>query len=991
MIPVKLTFAAFGPFLKKQELDFSRLGANRMFLITGKTGSGKTTIFDAICFALYGETSGSLRSPEQMKSDFSGSGDRCFVEYTFETGSKTYTVYRSPAQLAAKQRGDGERMLPAAAWLRKEDTGEEISGVTAVNTAVQEILGITADQFCKIVLLPQGEFRNFLDANSAERQKIFRSIFHSEIFDRFTEILRKKEAELSARFAESEHRIAGFLQAVPGGIPTDSPLSYAESAAWIEQRLTQIQAENEKLEEHRQLLSQKRSAIHLEEAKLVNQKFSELAQNQNILSNLKKREPEMLDSKKLANRLQEARLLKLREDAVVQSEEQITAIQTGLLRAGNAVAQLVPKKEEAARLLAQAEKAGEQLPALNGKLASFSVIEAQLSDLAKLEAEQREISRQCVKLRRQSEILAILENRAGLLAETERFSTLRESFRQLDTAVHRLSGAEAAHQQAKSVYLTAYARFLDGQAGILASRLKSGQPCPVCGSCEHPHPAESKAEIPSEKEVETLRLAAEKAAQQYADLHTAAQKIWQKTAFLTEADDRPFPSFEEIAERVEILQEWMEPIAAQAAETAKQLQQIEESLQNRVELSTLAQAKYRDPAFLQQKSGEIRSQLSAQEEKLQTKMDDAERLQKEIPSEFDSSEALSVARQKTEEQIHTIQADNENANRLLRQAETELARETERQKTLSAQLAAEEETRSARQKEFDAQYAALGYESMDSYRADLRELPTLETRLAEWERFRRELERTAAVAEKLQSETQGLTPYPLAQMQQQADELDAALAQSARDIAAAQAEAGVLQNLTEGLKAEISRLTSIREELQDVSAAARTARGENRYNLNFERYVLSGFFDQIVESANLRLQKMSSGRYSVSRKGEKSKGRKPSGLDLEVLDVNTGKYRDTNTLSGGESFLTSLSLALAVAEIITRYSSGVEINTMLIDEGFGSLDADSLEIAMDSLASLQTGSRLIGIISHVETLAHYIPAKLAVTSSRQGSSAEFIC
>ena len=214
MTPLKLTLCAFGPFRQEQTLDFSELGGQKMFLITGKTGAGKTTLFDAIVYALYGEASGSLRMPEQLKSDFSGPSERCFVEYTFETGGHVYTVNRSPAQTLTKLRGEGERSVAASALL-KLDTGEEISGVRDVDKKIESIMGIDGEQFRKIVLLPQGEFRKFLDAGSNERQLIFRSIFGTEIFGRFTELLKQQEAGFLEQRKVLSQSLYGLAKAIP--------------------------------------------------------------------------------------------------------------------------------------------------------------------------------------------------------------------------------------------------------------------------------------------------------------------------------------------------------------------------------------------------------------------------------------------------------------------------------------------------------------------------------------------------------------------------------------------------------------------------------------------------------------------------------------------------------------------------------------------------------------------------------------------------------
>ncbi len=997
MTPLKLVFAAFGPFRRRQELDFSELGGSRMFLITGKTGSGKTTLFDAICYALYGEASGALRRADQLKSDFAGTEERCFVEYTFEAGGRVYTVSRAPTQQLARQRGEGERTVQTTASLRY-DTGGEISGVTAVNHAILEILGINAEQFRKIVLLPQGEFRSFLDADSRKRQEIFRSIFDTQIFAAFTDCLKAEEAALREQYEHSFHLLAALVRSVPlrseelDRLLGCEPLPVASIAAEIDRLIAQRTGQAAQIKKQSEELVRQRAAIHLEEAQMVNRKLTEYSESQANLRSLTAGLPEMEREKARIDRLAGVRLLKLREDAVVSVETRLTAAQLDLDRIKAEYARLLPEKKKAEEALREAQAAQNRLPALQEEKNRLGRIQDKWKELEKQEVAQKTASgkrQQCI---RRMEILKLLQERCHAAERAKGSSAAADSLTELRRMLLQASQARETHLAAKEAYLTGYSRFLDGQAGILAQTLQDGTPCPVCGAVHHPNPAALAQGTPAQAEVDHLRQRADKAAEQLSAAGAAAAESWQRASLRLEAENLPLPALELLTESPDKLDEAAAPVFEAVRQAEQERLRAEEILlQQQVGQKIWNDPKFQNSDFLEQKIGELRQEYAEYHGAMQAAIQAAARLAEEIPPEYREKETLPGRLSAIDREISAISAALDEANHLLRRMAGEESRLAATQTALSEQVKQADAERREKQEEFDLYFQKAGYCGMEHYRADLRELPSLERRQKAYEEFQKRLTRARAVSDRLAAETEGLHPFPLEEMTVQAETLDREIQDATRRAAALEADLQSAGRTAKQIAQERKQLEMLTSRYQTAAALSKAAGGNNPAALSFERYVLSGFFDQIVESANLRLQTMSSGRYFLSRKGEKGRGRRPSGLDLEVLDVNTGKYRDTNTLSGGESFLTALSLALAVAEVITEYSGGVEINTMLIDEGFGSLDADSLEVVMDALQQLQGGSRLVGIISHVETLAHYIPAKLAVTATRQGSFAQFHC
>ncbi len=995
MIPVKLTLAAFGPFRQKQTLDFSELGGQRMFLITGKTGAGKTTLFDAIVYALYGMASGSLRTPDQMKSDFSSPSEQCFVEYTFETGGHTYTVYRSPAQTLSKLRGEGERFVGASALLQL-DNGEEISGVREVNMKIQEIMGINGEQFRKIVLLPQGEFRKFLDANSNERQAIFRSIFGTEIYGRFTDHLKRQEAALTESYRQIRQTLNGLAQAIPNqdetlqGLLAADILPYQEIQTYLQQRLEKYQVSIVSRKEQIKKTTSQRESLQLERAELVNQKLSEREKVQQQLSLFQKQLPDMEKEARALERLNEVRLLKLREDSVTATEKQLAALEVSWHQARKESADLAAKKKQAAQQLQEAQDDQAKIPSLHQEAAALEQIKVQLMKLKALETEQRTLSALREKQSRQKEILELFEERVQKKALRDQTAQIAAALEELDGGITKIRDAQENFANHRENFLSAYRQFLNGQAGILASQLKDQEPCPVCGSCQHPHKAHLLEGTPSQQQVDVLRVQMEKASQQNGKTVSSVQKIWQKAALYLETTETALPPLEQLLENPEEIKQYQVPAFNAANQAQNAYNQAESVLRQRAPRA-VDDPQYQEPERISKLLSDIGQKLAQTLGQLESVTQSAQQLLDEIPKQYTDLTALEEEQKTIQKSIQEITDYYEKANQNLHALETEEGRLKERILSLEEQMDSEETKRDSQQRDFARQFSQIGYSNMEEYRADLLELPDLDNRKRQYELFHSQLERTTAVYEKLEQETAGWTPFPLEEMRNTAAQLDQQTKEWTQLLTEEQAFYQSVNGIFTQMEQHHQKLEKLEPKLQIISSIAGTAQGNNAYNLSFERYVLSGFFDQIVQSANVRLEKMSSGRYSMSRKGGRSRHRRASGLDLEVLDINTGKYRDTSTLSGGESFLTALALALAVAEVITQVSGGVEINTMLIDEGFGSLDADSLETAMDALQNLQSGNRLVGIISHVESLAQHIPAKLAVTSSPQGSSAKFQC
>ena len=421
----------------------------------------------------------------------------------------------------------------------------------------------------------------------------------------------------------------------------------------------------------------------------------------------------------------------------------------------------------------------------------------------------------------------------------------------------------------------------------------------------------------------------------------------------------------------------------------REIASIEEQLRLLEAESTLQNENCLSLDFLAAQKSQIENKHAANEAKEQALAGSLQELEAKIPE--GPREDFPMQREALQREISYINREVLDAQSAYQAAALQKDRLEKQLESLSASKSEETVRLQEAKKAFLQELSAAGYRDADSYRAEKQSLPSLPQLEAEMKDYEDALRRNEILQEQLTAEVGSKTPYPLEEMRQRQETLSQTVAQMEDTFLRLQSSIQQDEKALCYLKQNLASLQKADEQFRTVGTLYKLSAGMNQKNLSFEWFILGSFFDEIIQNANLRLLSLSSGRYSVSRKQEKEKGRRASGLDLEVLDIYTGKYRGTNTLSGGESFLTSLALALAVADVISAVSGGVEVNTMFIDEGFGSLDAQSLEIAVESLLSLREGGRLIGIISHVQSLIDYIPARIEVAASPKGSIVKTIC
>lgn len=984
MKPLHLTLHAFGPFEGTQTIDFSRFFDDGIFLITGKTGSGKTTIFDAISFALYGEPSGSVRQSDSLKSDFAPLGETCWAELCFLSQNEKYTVRRTPQQTVLKRNGEPRSLSSTAAVTLPN--GEIISGKNEVDQKIIEILGLTKDQFRKIVLLPQGEFRSFLDADSKTRQEIFRRIFSTEQYAHFTEMLGEQSKALERRCRELSAAEQGVLRTIASedeeirslldADPIDLPRLTKKLGENIASRKREAGAQKTELDTLRQELS----SIDLQRAERINQKLQALAETQSALSQLERQRPQYQQKKQRALRLRRVQALALLERQAQDGKERLDGIISRLEETERALPAAKEAFQAASTRSQKAQRSQLKLPDLSARLAALDSAVQLLDEIAKKESERSQCRAAGDTFAQQLQMLERLTRRAGLHAQAAELSEKQQKLATLPQIVKTYRQAVETADRAGAQYLEILNRYAFRQAGELAKNLRPGEPCPVCGSREHPHPASLEG-LPTQAEMD-------KSHQKMLSLREEAQ---EQTVECTRAlsyieedgwdikNDGLLPLIEK------------ETLAAREEEEAlrREIASIEEQLRLLGAESTLQNENCLSLDFLAAKKVQIENKQAANEAKEQTLAESLQELEAKIPE--GPREDFPMQREALQGEIASINREALDAQRAYQAAALQKDR---LEKQLESLLTAKEEETGRLEeakKAFLQELSAAGYQDAGSYREEKHSLPSLPQLEAEMKDYEDALRRNEILREQLTAEVGGKTPYPLEEMRQRQETLSQTVVQTEAAYLRLQSSIQQDEKALCYLKQNLASLQKADEQFRTVGTLYKLSAGMNPKNLSFERFILGGFFDEIIQNANLRLLSLSSGRYSVSRKQEKEKGRRASGLDLEVLDIYTGKYRGTNTLSGGESFLTSLALALAVADVISAVSGGVEVNTMFIDEGFGSLDAQSLEIAVESLLSLREGGRLIGMISHVQSLVDYIPARIEVAASPKGSTVKTIC
>jgi exonuclease SbcC len=1028
--PIKLTVQAFGPYAAEQVFDFAALEGRSFFLIHGPTGAGKTSILDAIFFALYGVASGA-RDPREMRSDHAKADCPTEVTFDFSIGADRYRIRRQPEQeRRSKQKGGTSTVVAkptATLWKSRfsrpgrgasDNVGASADGavledgVAKVNDRVERLLGFKVDQFRQVVMLPQGMFQKLLLSNSADREKILEALFAVENYGQIEAALKaataqmKREREDTAKLQRETLRAAGVEQKVQLVIRrSETETLRAAAEGEVEALRAAKLVAQEALAAARQVAERisERERAKAEMAKLAARR-AEFAQKQVQYQSACKAATLVQFEEEVIRRMREAgaaverlelakKALELATKARVEADallERETTREPEREAARQQVLRLEQLAEKVRELAAAAKAVGDaQQEAERANKARVegerslakarTLVEAEQKRAAELEAAFAQLTALVMRVK---ESQAALDSRKALEA---RQKELAESTARLDKTRAALPRVAQNLAWARQTLDDHQARWNRGQAALLARSLQTGEPCPVCGALDHPQPAHSAEELPSEDRLRQATEAVDRLtkehgelqadlARQEAELAAVSAVVSQLGQTLGMRIDKPVHVLEDELKALEVERERAEDAgikldtARHAVDSAK--------AQEVTATARLAQA----DALLVTVSGNLKA--------AQAILADRENA---VPKELRGAGALDRERQRAAELRKRLE-DALTAAR--KQAEEAAISFTGKRADVASATQLADATRTTYEmlrQQFRDRCLEAGFADHAAFKAAKLTDDALEALDGEIRDYHVAIQSAKERLERAQSAAPGNLAAPdLAQLTtadstaQQALEAKinqaAQLAQQIKTIDAALARLTELE----------SKLASLDEQYLVIGAVADAANGKNDYNMTFQRYVLGVFLDEVLNAATLRLRTMSRGRFLLGRVTETASGRGAAGLDLQVHDTHTSTLRPVSTLSGGESFLASLSLALGLADVVQSYAGGIRLETIFIDEGFGTLDPESLDLAIRALRDLQKGGRLVGIISHVTELREWIDARLEVTAGRSGSVARFV-
>ena len=872
MKPVELRISGWGPYKELQTIDFTRMEERGLFLITGATGAGKTTIFDAIMYALYGCMSGEVREKGSVRSDFAKPDTPTFVELSMTHKGESYHIYRNPEYLRPRKRkgADGKELTKEKekAILTLPD-GSSVEGSSEVTRKIEELLCLDYRQFKQISMIAQGEFTKLLTASSQEKTKIFRQIFDTGLYERIAQLLKERS---NAIYKE----VSGYRHKMDEDVELYHPL---EESAEVFAAL--VQGEAYDYEAVLAFLKEEKKRIGKEEKEVLAQ-YQKLEERTLVLNGkLVEAQKAAELQKSLERETERKQLLDHRKEEMQQKEILLwKADRAGEIRQQELLC------EESAK---QIDKIKQQIRHLQEET---GLREQQILSLQKLPEYQADFEAACELQEKLSEQERESEHNIKLCKQLE------AQLKQLQEVYLKLEQEELF---ARQTYEETEHRYRHNLAGILASELEENRPCPVCGSLHHPAPAAVTEE------------------------HLTREKVDQaKKAWLQKQEKTMRQHGETMAARGK---------AEQAKEKGCELMKTIGQLQERKE----------------QLPGEIKVLLSKY-------------TRKSFEGELNRLLQLRVERAEKQEQILTLQEELQKGQELFRE----------------------------REEERDILLTKYGFASREEYQGSLLSKEQIEAGKRELQDYEKNCRANEELLQHLKEQVQELV---LADPVKLKEELKEALEEK-RAVQQMLSKKQESRNLTErtysSLKTKLAGLKETMERYTLVKGLDDLANGNNKKRLVFEQYVLISCFEEILYAANLRLQTMSAGRYELRRVRGIVDARSKDNLEMEVLDYYTGKYRSVKTLSGGESFKVSLSLALGMSDVIQAQSGGIRVETMFIDEGFGTLDGESLDQACLVLQGLTESNRLIGLISHVPELSEKIPDQIRIHKTNTGSYAEVV-
>lgn len=1003
MMPISLTLSAFGPYPDTITIDFESFQEDGLFLITGPTGSGKTMIFDAMIFALYGKTSGQIRQTDSLRCDHALNEIPTFVEFSFSLHQQNYTIKRNP-----KYYLEGKKTPKQPSALLTLPDGKMVEGIKEVNQKMISLLGVDDQQFKQICMIAQGEFTKLIMASSDEREKVLRELFHSETYQKLEEklkvhlktyqdkydLLLNKRKDLMQELQVEDHQ--EYLSKQTKLIASQQK-EYDDLKKDLDQKKQQLQLyrlQNQRLIQLKDLKQQfqdlkkqendyqklNKTVDTLKKAQETNYLYISYIKQQKKLQTLKLNQEDFLKQlKKLEKDYQEKKVQADSLDYKQQTKEKLQNQIQETKQLINQIYQYQNDYQNLQTLKQQYRMLDEEHKLFLKKKEKFE--NGLQRDQERIQSEQQVqskyelIKQQYVRLNEQKvKVHQLSDYYDQILKLNENKSDLQEEYTVVEKQVDH---EKMQYNQMEKLYFRK-------QAGIFALQLKENQPCPICGSLHHPHPAQiEKEDITKEK----LDQQAKKVKQQEHRLQDILQKILlsnQKKEMLVK-QTKQLSSELNIQEEIskEIFIKELDHLSKDEKRMKKEYLELQDELKyiqklkKSVALSLKDMSTYESKELKQAQSLE---NIQVQIHQLSVKLDDSLR-QYEIGEVNKNYQQVQKEYRQLSLEIETIQQDYEKVKNKYLEIKTKIS-------SLNQQIIQEQEIYD----ELDNKYhtaldAFINEEEFLNLKTQINQISILEKKYQDYLISLKSLNKQII---SLENEVKDSTYVDLSSLSETIKEVNQQLREKNDDLEKLKIDYSLKEKMIKDIQKINQQLEKDEDTYQRYLDLYNLASGKNNARVSIERYVLATYFENMLIYANVIMKQLSQGRYQLLRKDDAGKGRSQQGLELDVFDQESGNIRSIKTLSGGESFKAALSLALGLSRMVQDYAGGIELNTLFIDEGFGSLDSQSLDQAMNCLMELHHENKLIGIISHVSDLKDRIERQLVVERKQKQSVIQMI-
>ena len=1003
MMPISLTLSAFGPYPDTITIDFESFQEDGLFLITGPTGSGKTMIFDAMIFALYGKTSGQIRQTDSLRCDHALNEIPTFVEFSFSLHQQNYTIKRNP-----KYYLEGKKTPKQPSALLTLPDGKMVEGIKEVNQKMISLLGVDDQQFKQICMIAQGEFTKLIMASSDEREKVLRELFHSETYQKLEEKLKVHLKVYQDKYDLLLNKRKDLMQ----------ELQVEDHQEYLSKQTKLIASQQKEYDDLKKDLDQKKQQLQL--YRLQNQRLIQLKDLKQQFQDLKKQENDYQELNKTVDTLKKAQETNYLYISYIKQQKKLQTLnlnQEDFLKQlkklekdyqekkvqANSLDYKQQTKEKLQNQIQETKQLINQIYQYQNDYQNLQTLKQQYRmldeehklflkkkekfenglqrDQERIQSEQQVqskyelIKQQYVRLNEQKvKVHQLSDYYDQILKLNENKSDLQEDYTVVEKQVDH---EKMQYNQMEKLYFRK-------QAGIFALQLKEDQPCPICGSLHHPHPAQiEKEDITKEK----LDQQAKKVKQQEHRLQDILQKILlsnQKKEMLVK-QTKQLSSELNIQEELskEIFIKELDHLSKDEKRMKKEYLELQDELKyiqklkKSVALSLKDMSTYESKELKQTQSLE---NIQVQIHQLSGKLDDSMR-QYEIGEVNKNYQQVQKKYRQLSLEIETIQQDYEKVKNKYLEIKTKIS-------SLNQQIIQEQEIYD----ELDNKYhtaldAFINEEEFLNLKTQINQISILEKKYQDYLISLKSLNEQII---SLENEVKDSTYVDLSSLSETIKEVNQQLREKNDDLEKLKIDYSLKEKMIKDIQKINQQLEKDEDTYQRYLDLYNLASGKNNARVSIERYVLATYFENMLIYANVIMKQLSQGRYQLLRKDDAGKGRSQQGLELDVFDQESGNIRSIKTLSGGESFKAALSLALGLSRMVQDYAGGIELNTLFIDEGFGSLDSQSLDQAMNCLMELHHENKLIGIISHVSDLKDRIERQLVVERKQKQSVIQMI-